>query len=38
MEEVQARVKSQGLSWEQFLDSQGHENIWNSLREEAGKE
>lgn len=37
MEEVQARVKSQGLSWEQFLDSQGHENIWNSLREEAGK-
>jgi len=37
MEEVQARVKSQGLSWEQFLDSQGHENIWKSLREEAGK-
>jgi len=37
MEEIQARVKSQGLSWEQFLDSQGHENIWNSLREEAGK-
>lgn len=37
MEEVQGRVKSQGLSWEQFLDSQGHENIWNSLREEAAK-
>jgi trigger factor len=35
MEEVQGRVKSQGLSWEQFLDSQGHENIWNNLREEA---
>ncbi|MFH0703162.1 MAG: trigger factor [bacterium] len=37
LEEVQAKLKSQGVSWEQVLDSQGHENIWNSLREEAAK-
>lgn len=37
LEEVQARLKSQGMSWEQVLDSQGHEAIWNNLREEAAK-
>ncbi|OGI23628.1 MAG: trigger factor [Candidatus Melainabacteria bacterium RIFOXYA12_FULL_32_12] len=37
MEEVQAKLKSQGISWEQVLDTQGQENIWNSLREEAAK-
>ncbi len=37
LEEVQAKFKSQGLSWEQVLEKQGHENTWNSLREEALK-
>ncbi|OGH96996.1 MAG: trigger factor [Candidatus Melainabacteria bacterium GWF2_32_7] len=37
MEEVQAKLKGQGISWEQVLDTQGQENIWNSLREEAAK-
>jgi trigger factor len=37
MEEVQQRFKSQGMSWEQFLDSQGHETIWENLRGEAKK-
>jgi len=37
MSEVQGRLKSQGVSWEQVLDSQGHETIWNNLREEALK-
>ncbi len=37
MEEVQGRLKSQGMSWEKFLDSQGHEQTWDSLREEATK-
>jgi len=35
MEEVENRFKSQGMSWEQMIEQQGHENIWNSLREEA---
>jgi len=37
LEEIQARFKSQGVSWEQVLEQQGHENTWNSLREEASK-
>jgi trigger factor len=37
LEEIQARFKSQGISWEQVLEQQGYENTWNSLREEAGK-
>ena len=37
LEEVQAKLKSQGISWEQVLDTQGHENIWKNLREEAAK-
>lgn len=37
LEEIQARFKSQGISWEQVLEKQGHENTWNSLREEALK-
>ena len=37
MEEVQGKMKQQGVSWEQVLDSQGHENIWKNLREEALK-
>lgn len=37
MGEVQHNFKSQGISWEQVLDTQGHENIWNNLREEAVK-
>ena len=37
LEEIQARFKSQGISWDQVLEQQGHENTWNSLREEAAK-
>lgn len=37
LEEIQGRFKSQGISWEQVLEQQGHENTWNSLREEATK-
>ena len=37
LEEIQARFKSQGISWKQVLEQQGHENTWNSLREEAAK-
>lgn len=37
MEEVENRFKSQGMSWEQVIEQQGHENIWNNLREEATK-
>ena len=37
MDEVQQRLKSQGLSWEKFLDSEGHETTWQNLRQEATK-
>jgi trigger factor len=37
MDEVQQRLKSQGLSWEKFLDSEGHESTWDNLRAEASK-
>jgi trigger factor len=37
MDEVQQRLKSQGLSWEKFLDSEGHESTWENLRQEARK-
>lgn len=37
LEEVQAKFKSQGISWDQVLEKQGYENTWNSLREEAAK-
>ncbi len=37
MEEVEQRFKDQGMSWEQVIEQQGHENIWKSLREEAQK-
>lgn len=37
MDEVQQRLKSQGLSWEKFLDSEGHESTWQNLRDEATK-
>lgn len=37
MEEVQQRLKGQGLSWEKFLDSEGHESTWENLRQEAHK-
>lgn len=37
MEDIKNKVTSQGTSWEQFLDLQGQENIWNNLREEAQK-
>ncbi len=37
LEEIQAKFKSQGVSWEQVLEQQGHENTWNNLREEAAR-
>lgn len=37
MDEVQQRLKSQGLSWEKFLDSEGHDSTLENLREEARK-
>jgi trigger factor len=37
MDEVQQRLKSQGMSWEKFLDSEGHESTWENLRQEARK-
>ena len=37
MEEVQQRLKSQGLTWEKFLDAEGHDKTMTGLREEATK-
>ncbi|MEI7474311.1 MAG: trigger factor [bacterium] len=37
LEDVQQKFKSQGISWEQVLETQGHEAMWNNLREEASK-
>ncbi len=37
MEEVQQRLKSQGMSWEKFLDAEGHDATWANLRAEASK-
>ena len=37
MEEIETKFKNQGISWEKVLEEQGHENTWNSLREEATK-
>jgi trigger factor len=37
MNEVQNRMKNQGVNWEQFIDSQGQEKVWENLRQEAAK-
>ncbi len=37
LEEVKQRFKSQGLSWDQYLDAQGHEGVWENFRKEALK-
>ena len=37
MEDIENRFKNQGMSWEQVIEQQGQENIWNNLREEAAK-
>jgi trigger factor len=37
MDEVQQRLKSQGLTWEKFLDAEGHETTMANLRDEATK-
>ncbi|MBX2860845.1 MAG: trigger factor [Vampirovibrio sp.] len=37
MEEVKQRFKEQGSSWDQYLDAQGHEAIWENLRNEANQ-
>ncbi len=35
--DIQQKFKTQGLNWEQFVDSQGQEKVWQNLREEALK-
>ncbi len=35
MDEVKGRLQGQGHSWEQFVELQGQENVWNNLLEEA---
>jgi trigger factor len=35
VEEVQSRLKAQGMSWEKFLDVEGREKTLENLREEA---
>lgn len=37
MEEVQQRLKAQGLDWNKFVDAEGHESTWENLRDEATK-
>ena len=37
IEDIKNKVTANGTSWEQFLDLQGQENIWNNLRDEAQK-
>lgn len=37
MNEMQQRLKAQGLNFEQVVDEKGHENLWAELREEAAK-
>ncbi len=37
MQEFQEKMKSQGVAWEQVIDQQGHENVWNNLRSDAEK-
>ncbi|MEB3287257.1 MAG: trigger factor [Vampirovibrionales bacterium] len=37
VEDIKQRVKSQGLSWEKFLESQGADATMSNLREEATK-
>lgn len=37
LDDVQQKFKSQGISWKQVLETQGHEAMWNNLREEAQK-
>ncbi len=35
MDEVKGRLQGQGHSWEQFVELQGQENVWNNLLEEG---
>lgn len=37
MGDLQQRMQSQGMNWEQVLDQQGHEKVWGDLRDEAKK-
>lgn len=37
IEEVQQRLKGQGLSWEKFLDVEGRESTLENMRQEAAK-
>ncbi len=37
MDEVKGRLQGQGHSWEQFVELQGQENVWNNLLVEAGQ-
>ncbi|MDX2084343.1 MAG: trigger factor [Candidatus Melainabacteria bacterium] len=35
MEDLHQRFKGQGLSWEEFMDAQGQDTVWENLRSEA---
>jgi trigger factor len=37
MEEVRRRLQSQGVPWEKFIDAQGHEEMWENLRQEGSR-
>ncbi|MGE0201636.1 MAG: trigger factor [Candidatus Melainabacteria bacterium] len=37
VEEVKQRLKGEGVSWDQFVESQGKDNVFDNLREEATK-
>jgi len=37
MDEVQQRMKSQGMSWEKFMEAEGREAAWENMRQEARK-
>ncbi|MDD3594092.1 MAG: trigger factor [Candidatus Gastranaerophilales bacterium] len=37
MNEMQQRLKAQGINFDQVVDEKGHENLWAELREEASK-
>ncbi|MBK8191122.1 MAG: trigger factor [Vampirovibrionales bacterium] len=37
MDEIKNRLRSQGHSWEQFIEAQGQEKVWDNLRSEAAQ-
>lgn len=37
MQELEQRLTQQGMNWNEFLENEGQEKIWNNLREDAEK-